>query len=458
MLLYDTIAAVSTPAGEGGISIIRISGDKAIEIADKIFVGHKERKLSDVPSHTINYGTICNLDGEKIDEVLVSVMRAPNTYTKEDVVEINCHGGIISTKLVLSAVIDAGAEPAAPGEFTKRAFLNGRIDLSQAESVMDIIGSKTNLIHTVALNQLEGRLSKKINNIREMLLSLLSHIQVLIDYPDEELEPLSPYEFENTLVDCLDKTNELLNTSDRGKIIRNGVVTAIVGKPNVGKSSLLNLLSGVDRAIVTDIEGTTRDAIEEYVNIGDIALRVIDTAGIRETGDIIENIGVDKSKKYMNEANLVLFVLDGKKELDDNDKFIIDKLQPESTIAIINKTEDGCAFDDTTIKEKFVHTIMFSVHEEKGVKELEDTIKELFGLGSISLDNSDIITNARHTEALKNAQKHISNALDALRCAIPQDMISIDVENAITSLGEIVGLTVSEEVVDRIFHNFCLGK
>ncbi|MBQ7901302.1 MAG: tRNA uridine-5-carboxymethylaminomethyl(34) synthesis GTPase MnmE [Clostridia bacterium] len=460
MDLFNTIAAISTPPGEGGISVIRISGSDAIAIADKLFVSPRGKKLADCKSHTIHYGSIAAADGNTVDEVLVSVMRAPHTYTKEDVVEINCHGGIVSTKIILALVIEAGAVLASPGEFTKRAFLNGRIDLSQAESVIDIINSKTNLIHSIAVNQLEGSLSRKINQIREKLLTLLSHIQVLIDYPDEDLEPLSPEEFEQTLGGACKDIQKLLNTADNGALIRNGIVTAIVGKPNVGKSSLLNLLTGRDRAIVTEYAGTTRDAIEEYINLGDVALRIIDTAGIRDTDDVVENIGVDISKKYMQDADLVLFVTDGKHPLDDNDMFIANSLvdNGKNVIALINKTEDGCAFDTQIIQNMFTHTIMFSVHQSIGLDTLEACVKQLFDIGEICGGNGEIITNARHREALVNAKKFADSAYASLTSGIPQDMVSIDIENAISSLGEIVGLTVAEEVVDKIFHNFCLGK
>lgn len=458
MTLYETIAAISTPPGEGGISVIRISGDKSIEIADSIFKSPKGKKLTEAKSHTINYGHIISAENTVIDEVLVSVMKAPHTYTGENVAEINCHGGIVSTRLVLARCLEAGAVTASPGEFTKRAFLNGRIDLAKAESVMDIINSKTNLTHEIAVNQLGGRLSDEINSVREKLLSLLAHIQVLIDYAEEDLEPLSEEEFSDILSSACISMQHLLDTADRGRLIRSGVMTAIVGKPNVGKSSMLNLLSGEDRAIVTDIEGTTRDAIEEYINLGDIALRIIDTAGIRNTEDIIENIGVDKSKKYMNEADLVLFMLDGKKELDENDRFIMDNLENKNVIAIINKTEDGCAFDPQIVSDRFSDTIMFSVHHSKGIQELEDKVKNLFDIGSIQESNTNVITNIRHKDALTKALEYTTNAKNALENGIPQDMVSIDIENSISALGEIVGLTVSEEVVDRIFHNFCLGK
>ena len=460
MNLFNTIAAISTPPGEGGISVIRISGTDAIAIADKLFVGHKGIKLADCKSHTIHYGTICDTRGNTVDEVLVSLMRAPKTYTKEDVVEINCHGGIVSTNTILKLTIEAGATLATPGEFTKRAFLNGRIDLSQAESVIDIINSKTNMIHNIAVNQLEGKLSAKINSIREKLLTLISHIQVLIDYPDEDLEPLDDSRFEELLGSACKDIDKLLATADNGAMIRNGIVTAIVGKPNVGKSSLLNLLAGKDRAIVTEYAGTTRDAIEEYINLGDVALRVVDTAGIRETGDVVENIGVDISKKYMTDADLVIFVTDGTRELDDNDMYIAQELHNtgKNTIALINKIEDGCTFDENIIKDMFPHTVMFSVHQTIGLEELEAKVKELFDMGEISADNGEIITNMRHREALMSAKRFADSAYMSLTGGIPQDMISIDIENTISALGEITGLTVSEEIVDRIFHNFCLGK
>lgn len=453
----STIAAVSTPPGEGGISIIRISGDEAIAVADRIFRNPRGKRLCGAAANTVSYGHALAADGSVADEVLVTVFRAPHSYTGEDVAEINCHGGMISTREILSAAIAAGAHPAAPGEFTKRAFLNGRIDLAQAESVIDIINSTSNLSHTVAVNQLGGALSHDINAIREKLLSLLAHIQVLIDYPDEELEPLSGEEFDSTLAAALGSVRKLLSTADGGAIIRGGVATAIVGKPNVGKSSLLNLLSGYDRAIVTDIAGTTRDAIEESVNLGSVSLRLADTAGIHETDDVIENIGVDKSKKYISDSQLVLFVADGKSPLDDDDRAIIDEIGGKRAIALINKTEDGCAFEPSQLGG-FERVIMFSVYAKKGVEELTRTVEDMFDIGKISNGDGGVVTNVRHKDALMRAEKFLESALGALRSGIPQDMISVDIQSAVSSLGEIVGQTVGEEVVDRIFHNFCLGK
>lgn len=457
-ILDDTIAAISTPPGEGGIAIIRISGEDAISVADKIFSGKQGKKLSDMASNTINYGFVKDFEKNTVDEVLVSVMRSPHTYTGEDVVEINCHGGVVSTRKILSLVLGAGAVQAGPGEFTKRAFLNGRIDLSQAESVIDIINSKTNLSHNIAVNQLGGKLSHEINSLREKLLSLLSHIQVLIDYPDEDLEPMTEEEFSDTLSEVLSHIENLLATSDCGKIARGGISTAIVGKPNVGKSSLLNLLSGEERAIVTDIEGTTRDAIEETINLSDVVLKIADTAGIRDTDDVIENIGVSKSKKYLEDAELVLFVLDGKRPLDENDRYIMESIKDKNAIAIINKTEDGCMIDAEEVMKFCPKTIMFSVHENIGTKELTDTITELFDMGKIKNSSGSVIANARHKDALLKAEKNVKSAIDSLCSGVPQDMVSVDIESAISDLGEIVGLTVGEEVVDKIFHNFCIGK
>lgn len=454
----STIAAVSTPPGEGGISIIRISGDEAITIADKIFRNPCGKRLCDAGANTVTYGHALTADGAVADEVLVTVFRSPHSYTGEDVAEINCHGGMISTREILSSAVAAGAQPAAPGEFTKRAFMNGRIDLAQAESVIDIINSTSTLSHTVAVNQLGGALSHEINNIREKLLSLLAHIQVLIDYPDEDLEPLSENEFDSALADALDSVRKLLSTADSGAIIKGGVATAIVGKPNVGKSSLLNLLAGHERAIVTDIAGTTRDAIEESVNLGSVSLRLADTAGIHDTDDVIENIGVGKSKKYISDSQLVLFVADGKSPLDDDDRAIISAIGGKRAVALINKTEDGCAFEPSELGDNFEKVIMFSVHAKKGVDELTKTVETMFDIGKISNGDGGVVTNIRHKDALMRAEKFLSSAIGAMRSGIPQDMISVDIQSAVSSLGEIVGQTVGEEVVDRIFHNFCLGK
>jgi len=357
MHIDDTIAAISTPAGTGGISIIRISGKDAVIIADRIFAGRKA--LKDAKTHTINHGYIKRNDGTVIDEVLVSIMLAPNSYTKENVVEINCHGGIISTKEILSVTLENGARLAEAGEFTKRAFMNGRMDLCEAESVIDIINSQNNTAHRVSVNQLRGLLSKSIDEIREKLLTLTSHLQVLIDFADEDLEPLTDEEYRGGLDSALSDVEKLLSTSLKGKIIKEGIKTVIAGKPNVGKSSLLNLLYGEERAIVTDIEGTTRDTIEESVMLGDLVLRIADTAGIRETGDAVESIGVEKAKNVLKDADLVIYMTDASQELDENDSYIIDAVKDKNVVALVNKAENGIKTDIEKIKEKINDVIAF---------------------------------------------------------------------------------------------------
>ncbi len=457
MDLYSTIAAISTPYGTGGISIIRISGNEAVEIADKIFKASSGKKLSRVPSHTIHHGKIISSDGRILDEVLVSVMKAPKTYTGEDTVELNCHGGLFTTKTILEEVLKAGARSASRGEFTKRAFLNGKTDLAKAEAVIDLINSRTNLEQNISVNHLGGKLSEKINSLRENLLELLAHVQVLIDYPDEELEPLSEDEFLNELKSIRENTKRLLATSDAGMLIKDGIDTAIVGKPNVGKSSLLNLLSGEDKAIVTDIEGTTRDAIEQSVSLGSIVLNLADTAGIRETEDKIEAMGVVRSKEYIEKSNLIIFMADAVSGIDKNDVEIINSLSDKPSIALINKSDASTLADREVLEKSFDKIIEFSVKSSKGVDELEAAVKEMFELGKIE-NNSDIITNARHRDALVRAEAALSAAILSIESGISIDTTFIDIEEAIASLGEIVGYTVSEEVVDKIFHSFCVGK
>lgn len=457
MNLFSTIAAISTPYGTGGVSIIRISGDKAVEIADKIFNASSKKKLCAVPSHTIHHGHIVSLEGEVLDEVLVSVMLSPRTYTGEDTVEINCHGGLYTTERVLEEVLKAGAENASRGEFTKRSFLNGKTDLCRAEAVIDLINSKTNLEHSISVNHLGGSLSEKINSLRDELLTLIAHVQVLIDYPDEELEPLSEEEFLEKLKSIRQGAQKLLDTSKAGALIKNGIDTAIVGKPNVGKSSLLNLLSGENKAIVTDIEGTTRDAIEQTVSLGGISLNLADTAGIRQTDDKIEAIGVERSKEYIEKSQLIIFMADAVSGLDSNDIEIISSLGDKPRIALVNKVDAGDFKDEEVLASHFERVINFSVKNAEGLKLLEDSVKEMFRLGEIE-NNSHIITNARHKDALFRAKNALDSAIAAIESGISVDTTFIDIEDAVSSLGEIVGLTVSEEVVDKIFHSFCVGK
>lgn len=458
MHIDDTIAAISTPTGTGGISIIRISGKKAVETADRVFANNFGKTLKNAKTHTITHGYIKKSDGAVIDEALVSVMLAPNSYTKEDVVEINCHGGIISTREILSAVLESGARLAEPGEFTKRAFMNGRMDLCEAESVIDIINSKSSAAHRVSVNQLRGSLSESIDRIREKLLTLISHLQVLIDFADEDLEPLSDEEYRSGLVNAVSDIERLLNTSLKGRIIKEGIKTAIVGKPNVGKSSLLNLLYGDERAIVTDIEGTTRDAIEESVMLGDLVLKIADTAGIRETSDTVESIGVEKSKSILKDADLVIYMTDALQPLDENDRFIIESVKDKNAVALVNKSENGVKTDVEEIRKSIEDVILFSVKEKTGVEKLRETVERMFESGKVENSDEAVITNVRHTEALTKAKKALKSAVEAIDSGIPLNMTFIDIENAISALGEITGQTVGEEIVDRIFHSFCVGK
>ncbi|MBQ4527169.1 MAG: tRNA uridine-5-carboxymethylaminomethyl(34) synthesis GTPase MnmE [Clostridia bacterium] len=458
MDLTSTIAAISTPYGTGGISIIRISGSDAIAITDRIFKASSKKVLSSCQSHTIHHGRIVSSGGKVLDEVLVSVMKAPKTFTGEDICEINCHGGLIVTKAILEETLKAGAVLADRGEFTKRAFLNGKMDLCKAEAVIDIITSKTALEQEISVNHLGGALSDKINTVRERLIALCANIQVLIDYPDEGLEDFTDAQFEHELRDICSEINSLLSSSNAGLLLRSGIPVAIVGKPNVGKSSLLNLLSGVEKAIVTDVEGTTRDAIEEYVNLGDITLRLADTAGIRDTEDKVEAIGVEKSKEYIKNSDLIIFMADSEKPLDQTDDIIIKSIGDKKRIALINKCDSGNRVKSDDLKNHFEHVIEFSVKTEKGVAELESCIKKMYEMGDISCDGSPIITNARHRDALLKAKTALDSAVNTIEMQIPPDTTFIDLEEAISCLGEIVGLTVSEEIVDRIFHKFCIGK
>lgn len=442
-----TIAAISTPQGTGGIAVIRISGADAIGAADRVFRG--TQKLSDAASHTVHYGHIT--DGENdIDEVLVTVMRAPRTYTREDVVEISTHGGMSASKSVMEALMKTGVFPAEPGEFTKRAFLNGRIDLSQAEGVIDIINAKTAIERKNALSQAEGGLSKEINDIRSRLVHLAALMQVAIDYPDEDLEDITPEDIKNTLDTSLLSVRKLIKTADSGKILKEGIKTAIVGKPNVGKSSLMNCLAREERAIVTDIAGTTRDVIEEFVNFGGVPLRLLDTAGIRETEDAVEKIGVARSKRAIEEAELVILMLDSSRKQDCEDEFLFELTKDKRRIIVSNKAD---------IKsESFDEAIEISAKTGEGMELLADRIKNIYNLGISGGDEGAIVTNLRHVSALAKAEASLDRAFLAMSQGLPQDLCALDIYEAIDFLGEITGDTVSEDIVSEIFHNFCVGK
>lgn len=453
-----TIAAISTPAGAGGIAVIRISGDEAVRIADKVFYGRD--RLSECETHTVHYGFIKNERGETVDEVLATVMRAPKTFTREDIVEISTHGGMTASRAVLDTLIRAGAYAAEPGEFTKRAFLNGRIDLSQAEAVIDIINSTNEFAQRNALSQLEGSLSKEIQNVRSSLVHLAAQMQVTIDYPDEDLEDITVSDIRNVARKCKERVDKLLATADSGKILRDGIKTAIVGKPNVGKSSLLNSLAREERAIVTDIAGTTRDVIEEYINLNGIPIILVDTAGIRKTDDTVEKIGVEKSRKSIEAADLVIVMIDGSSFFDDGDVEVLHATRHKKRIILINKTDLGQSKYVEAVKAKAMGSIVLEVSAKTGMglEELSEEIRKVYNLGEIAKSNSAVITNMRHKTALIKAGEALQRVVEAIDMNMPSDIASIDINIAIDALGEITGETVSDDIVTAIFHSFCVGK
>ena len=454
-MINDTIAAVATPHGTGGISVIRVSGSEAFTICDRIFKNPKGKTVSQAKSHTILYGHIVDND-KTIDEVLVSVMHAPRTFTGENTVEISCHGGITVTNAVLSAILTHGAVLASAGEFTKRAFLNGKMDLSQAEAVIDVINSTSSLALDTATHQLEGSISREIAVLRDRLLDVTAQINVAADYPEEEIDELKEQQLKDILKDVLNKVNALLKTSERGTLIRDGINTVICGRPNVGKSSLLNALSDTDRAIVTEIAGTTRDVIEERVVLSGVCLNIFDTAGIRDTDNPVESLGIIKVEEYLKKADLVLMMLDASCGITDEDRKIAASLDGKKAILIINKT-DLCPNSDVSEFNGRFPCVALSAKEKTGIDKLAETILEMFKLGEISANGDVTITNLRHKQALSEAAEYLNNAIGAIG-VVPADLIAIDVTNAISAFGEITGQTVSEEIVDRIFSRFCLGK
>ncbi|WP_299511515.1 tRNA uridine-5-carboxymethylaminomethyl(34) synthesis GTPase MnmE [uncultured Rummeliibacillus sp.] len=459
---FDTIAAISTPMGEGAIAIVRLSGDQAIEIADRIFHSPSGKKLSAQPSHTIHYGHLKEVEtGEIVEEVMLSMMKGPKTFTREDVVEINCHGGLVSVNRVLQLVLRNGARLAEPGEFTKRAFLNGRIDLSQAEAVMDLIRAKTDKAMNVALGQMDGKLSRLINQLRQALIEVLAQVEVNIDYPEyDDVEEMTiPLMLEKSTW-VKQEIEKLLQTSSQGKILREGLSTVILGRPNVGKSSLLNSLVQENKAIVTDVAGTTRDIIEEYVNVRGVPLRLVDTAGIRETEDIVERIGVERSRQVLKEADLILLVVNYNDELTEEDERLFETIQNMDFIVVVNKTDLPQKIDLNRVRElagnrKLVTT---SLLQEEGVAELEEAIAALFFEGSVEAGDLTYVSNARHIALLHQALDRINDAIGAANAGVPVDMIQIDVTRSWEILGEIVGDTVQDSLINQLFSQFCLGK
>ncbi|VDN47759.1 tRNA modification GTPase and tRNA-U34 5-formylation enzyme [Petrocella atlantisensis] len=461
-MLTDTICSIATALSPSGIGIIRVSGDNSISIVNKIFKSvHKGLKLNQVKTHTIHYGHIIMPNTEEIiDEVMVSVMKGPHSFTREDVVEINCHGGIMVLENVLKLVLTMGARLSEPGEFTKRAFMNGRIDLSQAEAVIDIINSKTQLSLKSSVNQLNGQLSNKMDMIKNQLIHLIAHIEASIDYPEYDIEALNQDKVKLDIEKIIKDIYELMRTYDSGKLIREGISTAIIGKPNVGKSSLLNAMLKEERAIVTDIPGTTRDVLEEYMNIHGIPLKLVDTAGIRVTDDQIEKIGVQRSKSKLEEADLIIFVLDASRALDEEDLHIIELIKDREVICLFNKMDLDEKIDRKSIEGVLDHGYMIDISAKnvEGIDALEHAIKDMFYLGEIDVNNDLYITNVRHKNALEKALISLNEVLESINNKMPEDCWSIDLKNAYENIGIITGDTVNEDMIKEIFSRFCLGK
>lgn len=457
---FDTIAAISTPPGEGAISIVRMSGENAVKIATKVFQG---KDLTQVASHTINYGHIIDpASHREIDEVMVSVLRGPKTYTREDIIEINCHGGIVSTNEILQLLLQNGARLAEPGEFTKRAFLHGRIDLTQAESVMDLIRAKTDRSMKVALNQLDGNLAHLINNLRQDILDVLAQVEVNIDYPEyDDVETLTTKMLKEKALAVRDRIKQLEQTAKQGKILREGLATAIVGRPNVGKSSLLNHLLHEDKAIVTDIAGTTRDVIEEYVNVRGVPLKLIDTAGIRETDDKVEKIGVERSRQAIDQADLVMLLLNASEPLTAEDQELLAATADKKRIVVLNKTDLPQQLDQAELQtylKPAEEVIALSVLANAGIDRLEEQIAKLFFGGIKNSQTTVIVTNARHVALLNKAEQSLTAVLQGIEAGMPVDLCQIDMTAAWDSLGEITGDSYQDELLDQLFSQFCLGK
>lgn len=459
----DTIAAIATGMTNSGIGIVRISGDEAVSIADSIFQMKNGKKLAEMETHTIHYGYICDGD-EVVDEVMLLLMRGPRSYTREDTVEIDCHGGVYVMRRILETVIKYGARPAEPGEFTKRAFLNGRIDLSQAESVIDVIHAKNEFALKSSIRQLSGSVSEAIKTIRGGILHEIAFIESALDDPEHISLEGYPEQLQGIVEEAEKKIENLLLTSDNGRMLKEGISTVIVGKPNAGKSSLLNALLGEERAIVTDIAGTTRDALEEQINLNGILLNIIDTAGIRETEDVVEKIGVDKAKKYLKDADLIIYVVDTSTELDENDFEIMELLRERQAIVLLNKSDliPAAVMEEIRehLKKKEIACPMISISakEQTGIEELEEAIKEMFFEGELTFNDEVYITNIRHKTALQEALHSLKLVKQSICDGMPEDFYSIDLMNAYEELGSIIGEAVEDDLVNEIFSKFCMGK
>jgi tRNA modification GTPase len=455
--MFDTIAAISTPRGEGGIGIVRMSGPESLDILAKIFKPISKKEISQLKNFSINYGHLFSNE-ELVDEVMVSIMKGPKTYTKEDIIEINCHGGYLMTEKVLELVLSSGARIAEQGEFTRRAFMNGRLDLTQAEAVIDLIHGKTEKSLSLSLDQLRGDLKEQILHLKKLLLDVVAHINVVLDYPEEGIDDPLPEGLVDNLKEVLETSKKLSDSYNQGKMIKEGVKTAIVGKPNVGKSSLLNTLLKEERAIVTHIAGTTRDVIEEIVNIKGIPLILADTAGIRTTDDVIESIGVEKSEELLKDADLILFVVDSSRELSEEDLRVHESIHSDKVIGILNKIDMEQNIDLSKL-DKVGKWIEISAKENIGIKEMEDEIYSYIVSGQVE-DSSKtlVITNIRHRSALVKTKEAIDNIFETIEMGLPMDLIAVDLKEALDALSEVTGEITSEDVLDHIFSNFCVGK
>ncbi len=467
MRLTSTIAAISTAMSNSGIGIVRMTGDDAFEIADRVYKGKKEKKLSNMKSHTIHYGFITDQD-EVIDEVLVMLMRGPHSYTGEDTVEINCHGGVYVVRRILETLIKYGARPAEPGEFTKRAFLNGRLDLSQAEAVGDLIVSQNEYALKSSISQLKGNIKNKISDIRKKIIYHTAFIETALDDPEHISVDGYGEELREVVDILIEDIRKLLATCNDGRIIKEGIQTVIVGRPNAGKSSLLNVLLGEERAIVTDIAGTTRDVLEEHINLQGISLNIMDTAGIRETEDIVEKIGVNKAKDHAENADLIIYVIDSSSALDENDKDILKMICGKQSIILLNKSDLNMVVTKSDVEDVYktlneteeflIPVIEISAKHRKGIEELEETLKNMFFEGNLAFNDEIYITNVRHKTALQDSLQSLLKVNESIDMGMPEDFYSIDLLDAYESLGSITGETIGEDLVNEIFSKFCMGK
>ncbi len=455
MTVEDTISAISTAAGEGGIGIVRISGEKAIEIAEKIFKAAGNKKISDAPDKSVIFGHVTEENGEIVDEAILILMRSPKSYTKENVVEIQCHGGSVALRSVLRRTFESGARPAEKGEFTKRAFLNGRIDLSQAQAVLDVIQAKTSAALKVAQKNLSGNTSKKIQNIRAEILNAVAHIEAMTDFPEEDIEEIEINRIDEKISRQIVEIEKFLENQSAGRILREGLETAIIGKPNVGKSSLLNFLAKTDRAIVTDIPGTTRDSIEEFVNVGGIPLKIIDTAGIRESDNLVEKIGIDRARNYAQKAEFILAIFDGSRPLTDEDREIFKLLENKNAVIILNKSDLPQKISPDEIKISDAPKISLSIKTGAGVDELLKIVSEK--VGKIDFEMS-FVRDEREADLLRRAIKNLKEARQTIKLGIGIDFVSIDLNAALECLSEITGDSVTDDIINEIFSKFCIGK